>query len=112
MNTADPEILAAGSLWVGRDDAIRERLHGPAFIAAEEHPGARHSGRWWITRVWRPGQMIDDYGSVSLRQTQYQVGAPASNSRRWKSIGTFSWPLLGGAFLDLRRWPHTNQRRK
>ena len=29
---------------IGRDDAIRNRLHRPAFGAREEQPGPRHSG--------------------------------------------------------------------
>jgi len=55
MNMADPESLPPGVCGVGWNDPIRERLDGPAFVAGEEHPGARQGSRWRIAGVWRPG---------------------------------------------------------
>ena len=57
--------------------------------------------------------MVDDYGSVSFRQTQRQIGgadqqlAPVNVERSLSFLSMGSSPSWQARFVDLGQWPHT-----
>jgi hypothetical protein len=82
-------ILAAGRLRVGRNDAIGDGLNRSPFCTSEEKPRTGLGGNRRVTRVWRPGEVIEEDRGAARRTAQQKKSCArqqlSAMKKHWKT---------------------------